>query len=156
MHIDILKLFRVEINFQRVWDSHHLASQVSTDLFGRGIDIERVNIVINYDMPDESDTACVKMCEVIFIHSFIHSFIPSFLHSFFHSFIFAFHSFVHSFIHSFIPSFLHSFIHSFLPFIFSFFHSIHSILCYSIPCHSFLRMRPPIPGHLGVYLFFLV
>merc|ERR1712149_3387 len=29
---------------------------VSTDLFGRGIDIERVNIVINYDMPDESDT----------------------------------------------------------------------------------------------------
>merc|ERR1719230_1106552 len=29
---------------------------VSTDLFGRGIDIERVNIVINYDMPDGSDS----------------------------------------------------------------------------------------------------
>merc|ERR1719488_68675 len=29
---------------------------VSTDLFGRGIDIERVNIVINYDMPEEGDT----------------------------------------------------------------------------------------------------
>jgi len=29
---------------------------VSTDLFGRGIDIERVNIVINYDMPEESDS----------------------------------------------------------------------------------------------------
>merc|ERR1711920_263417 len=29
---------------------------VCTDLFGRGIDIERVNIVINYDMPDESDS----------------------------------------------------------------------------------------------------
>merc|ERR1712113_264813 len=28
---------------------------VSTDLFGRGIDIERVNIVINYDMPEDSD-----------------------------------------------------------------------------------------------------
>merc|ERR1711966_301924 len=28
---------------------------VSTDLFGRGIDIERVNVVINYDFPDESD-----------------------------------------------------------------------------------------------------
>merc|ERR1712207_90114 len=28
---------------------------VCTDLFGRGIDIERVNIVINYDMPDEGD-----------------------------------------------------------------------------------------------------
>ena len=29
---------------------------VSTDIWGRGIDIERVNIVMNYDMPDESDT----------------------------------------------------------------------------------------------------
>merc|ERR1719281_1724860 len=29
---------------------------VATDLFGRGIDIERVNIVINYDMPEDSDT----------------------------------------------------------------------------------------------------
>jgi len=29
---------------------------VSTDLFGRGIDIERVNIVVNYDMPDDSDS----------------------------------------------------------------------------------------------------
>lgn len=29
---------------------------VATDLFGRGIDIERVNIVINYDMPADSDS----------------------------------------------------------------------------------------------------
>lgn len=29
---------------------------VATDLFGRGIDIERVNVVINYDMPDSPDT----------------------------------------------------------------------------------------------------
>jgi len=28
---------------------------VTTDLFGRGIDIERVNIVINYDFPEESN-----------------------------------------------------------------------------------------------------
>lgn len=28
---------------------------VATDVFGRGIDIERVNIVMNYDMPDTSD-----------------------------------------------------------------------------------------------------
>merc|ERR1712203_570930 len=28
---------------------------VSTDLFGRGMDVERVNIVINYDMPETSD-----------------------------------------------------------------------------------------------------
>jgi ATP-dependent RNA helicase UAP56/SUB2 len=26
---------------------------VSTDLVGRGIDIERVNIVVNYDFPDK-------------------------------------------------------------------------------------------------------
>lgn len=29
---------------------------VATDLFGRGIDIERVNVVVNYDMPSEPDT----------------------------------------------------------------------------------------------------
>merc|ERR1712070_615431 len=29
---------------------------VCTDLFGRGIDIERVNIVVNYDMPADSDS----------------------------------------------------------------------------------------------------
>ena len=28
---------------------------VATDLFGRGIDMERVNIVINYDFPTKSD-----------------------------------------------------------------------------------------------------
>jgi len=29
---------------------------VATDVLGRGIDIERVNIVINYDMPDGPDS----------------------------------------------------------------------------------------------------
>jgi ATP-dependent RNA helicase UAP56/SUB2 len=29
---------------------------VCTDLFGRGIDIERVNIVINYDMSEDGDS----------------------------------------------------------------------------------------------------
>jgi superfamily II DNA/RNA helicase len=28
---------------------------VATDIFGRGVDFERVNIVINYDMPSEAD-----------------------------------------------------------------------------------------------------
>jgi len=28
---------------------------ITTDLMGRGIDIEKVNIVINFDMPKESD-----------------------------------------------------------------------------------------------------
>lgn len=29
---------------------------VTTDLMARGIDIERVNLVVNYDMPETSDT----------------------------------------------------------------------------------------------------
>jgi len=29
---------------------------VATNLFGRGIDVERVNVVINYDMPESADT----------------------------------------------------------------------------------------------------
>jgi len=29
---------------------------VATDLFGRGIDIEKVNVVVNYDMPTDSDS----------------------------------------------------------------------------------------------------
>ncbi|CAF3271806.1 unnamed protein product, partial [Rotaria sp. Silwood2] len=37
---------------------------VATNLFGRGMDIERVNIVLSYDMPEDTDTylhrvACV-------------------------------------------------------------------------------------------------
>lgn len=34
----------------------HKRILVATDLVGRGIDIERVNIVINYDMPDSANT----------------------------------------------------------------------------------------------------
>ncbi len=29
---------------------------MATDLFGRGVDIERVNFVINYDFPPDRDT----------------------------------------------------------------------------------------------------
>jgi len=29
---------------------------ISTNLFGRGVDFERVNVVVNYDMPDEEVT----------------------------------------------------------------------------------------------------
>lgn len=50
-----------------VWSSHRLSRYqqfkdfqrrilVATNLFGRGMDIERVNIVFNYDMPEDSDT----------------------------------------------------------------------------------------------------
>jgi len=44
---------RIE-KFQAFKDFHKRIL-VTTDLFGRGIDIERVNIVINYDFPDQSD-----------------------------------------------------------------------------------------------------
>ena len=37
---------------------------VATDLVGRGIDIERVNIVINYDMP-ETDDVSAKGCNMV-------------------------------------------------------------------------------------------
>jgi ATP-dependent RNA helicase UAP56/SUB2 len=29
---------------------------VATDVFGRGIDIERINLAINYDLPSEADS----------------------------------------------------------------------------------------------------
>jgi ATP-dependent RNA helicase UAP56/SUB2 len=29
---------------------------VATDIFGRGIDIEKINVVFNYDMPKDSDS----------------------------------------------------------------------------------------------------
>jgi len=29
---------------------------VATDVFGRGIDIERINLAINYDLPDKADS----------------------------------------------------------------------------------------------------
>jgi len=35
---------------------------VATNLFGRGMDIERVNIVFNYDMPENSDTYLHRVC----------------------------------------------------------------------------------------------
>ena len=45
----------------------HKRILVATDLVGRGIDIERVNIVINYDMPDSADTYLhrVKSMELV-------------------------------------------------------------------------------------------
>ena len=43
---------------------------VATDLFGRGMDIERVNIVFNYDMPDDSDTYLHRVSFTIFIQQF--------------------------------------------------------------------------------------
>jgi ATP-dependent RNA helicase UAP56/SUB2 len=47
---------------------------VSTDIFGRGIDIERVNIVINYDMPavNERAGAQEEAKENVLSNSYLH------------------------------------------------------------------------------------
>lgn len=42
---------------------------VATNLFGRGMDIERVNIVFNYDMPEDSDTYLHRVSEIRFVAS---------------------------------------------------------------------------------------
>jgi len=40
---------------------------VATNIFGRGIDIERVNIVINYDMPEDDDTYLHRVIKLFII-----------------------------------------------------------------------------------------
>ncbi|VDD75177.1 unnamed protein product [Mesocestoides corti] len=40
----------------QAFKNFHKRLLVATNLFGRGMDIERVNIVFNYDMPEDSDT----------------------------------------------------------------------------------------------------
>ncbi|KAL7238428.1 hypothetical protein ACSBR2_004515 [Camellia fascicularis] len=47
----------------------HKRILVATDLVGRGIDIERVNIVINYDMPDSADTYLHRGLAITFVSS---------------------------------------------------------------------------------------
>ncbi|KAI9105931.1 P-loop containing nucleoside triphosphate hydrolase protein [Phlyctochytrium arcticum] len=44
------------INRYKSFKEFNKRIMVATDIFGRGIDIERVNIVINYDMPDSPDS----------------------------------------------------------------------------------------------------
>lgn len=38
---------------------------VSTDVFGRGIDIERINVAVNYDMPDSPPNASTGEADAI-------------------------------------------------------------------------------------------
>eukprot|EP01089_Gocevia_fonbrunei_P017495 TRINITY_DN569_c0_g1_i2.p1 TRINITY_DN569_c0_g1~~TRINITY_DN569_c0_g1_i2.p1 ORF type:complete len:407 (-),score=86.05 TRINITY_DN569_c0_g1_i2:24-1244(-) len=47
---------------------------VATNLFGRGIDIERVNVVFNYDMPEDSDTYLHRVCFFYFYFYFFYLF----------------------------------------------------------------------------------
>ncbi|KAI7989286.1 DEAD-box ATP-dependent RNA helicase 56 [Camellia lanceoleosa] len=53
--VELNKLL-VELTRYKGFKEGHKRILVATDLVGRGIDIERVNIVINYDMPDSADT----------------------------------------------------------------------------------------------------
>jgi len=54
IHSSLLQPDRIEK--YRKFKDFQTRIMVATDLFGRGIDIERVNVVINYDMPDNPDT----------------------------------------------------------------------------------------------------
>lgn len=59
-HVSSL-LFRVlmslvSINRYSAFKAFEKRILVATDIFGRGIDVERVNIVINYDSPADADS----------------------------------------------------------------------------------------------------
>ena len=49
-------LFRFRLSRYQQFKDFQKRILVATNLFGRGMDIERVNIVFNYDMPEDSDT----------------------------------------------------------------------------------------------------
>ena len=40
---------------------------ISTDVLARGIDIEKVNVVINYDMPRDSDTYLHRVISFLYL-----------------------------------------------------------------------------------------
>lgn len=50
----LVNFFRIER--YRQFKEFQARIMVATDIFGRGIDVERVNVVINYDMPDSPDS----------------------------------------------------------------------------------------------------
>lgn len=51
-----LHLFAVRIKRYTAFKAFEKRILVATDIFGRGIDVERVNIVINYDCPPDADS----------------------------------------------------------------------------------------------------
>ena len=59
--------FMPRIERYKMFKEYKKRIMVATDIFGRGIDIERVNIVINYDMPDNADSYLhrVELCLTI-------------------------------------------------------------------------------------------
>ncbi len=54
MHSDLHQEERIKIYEGFKTMKHRIL--VATEVFGRGIDIEKINIVFNYDMPGDSDS----------------------------------------------------------------------------------------------------
>ena len=54
MHSELTQQERIKIYDGFKCLQHRIL--VATEIFGRGIDIEKINIVINYDMPGDSDS----------------------------------------------------------------------------------------------------
>jgi len=52
---DVIKANNTRIERLQAFKEFQKRILVATDLFGRGMDVERVNIVINFDMPGDSD-----------------------------------------------------------------------------------------------------
>lgn len=48
--------FRISIKRYKEFKDFNKRICVATDVFGRGIDIERINVAINYDLPDNPDS----------------------------------------------------------------------------------------------------
>ncbi|MFS8028238.1 putative RNA helicase [Helianthus anomalus] len=74
-----LKKLLVECNFPSIcihsgmsqgFKEEHKRILVATDLVGRSIDIEQVNIVINYDMPDSADIYLHRAGYISFLYLF--------------------------------------------------------------------------------------
>jgi ATP-dependent RNA helicase UAP56/SUB2 len=47
---------KIRIEYYNEFKKNNRRIMVATDLFGRGIDIERVNLVINFDIPLDKET----------------------------------------------------------------------------------------------------
>jgi len=54
IHRDLPQSTRIE-NYDE-FKKNNRRIMIATDLFGRGIDIERVNVVINFDFPTDTET----------------------------------------------------------------------------------------------------
>ncbi|KAF2068264.1 hypothetical protein CYY_010411 [Polysphondylium violaceum] len=54
IHRDLIQTERIER--YRKFKNYESRIMVATNIFGRGIDVERVNVVINYDMAESADT----------------------------------------------------------------------------------------------------